>query len=192
MDEARGMLAYGVCMARVLVTGMSGTGKSTLLAELSARGLRTVDTDYDGWVLGDLLWNEERMAALLEVEDSVVVSGTVENQGGFYDRFDHVVLLSAPVEVLIKRVRTRSNNPYGHTKEERQEIRKHVAEVEPLLRRGTSIELDGRLPIATLADIIESLTVPKAGETTTFVARRDVCNSVPALPTRPNRGLSED
>jgi hypothetical protein len=31
---------------------------------------------------------------------TVVVSGTVENQGRFYDRFEHVVLLSAPVQVL--------------------------------------------------------------------------------------------
>jgi dephospho-CoA kinase len=35
-------------MARVLVTGMSGAGKSTVLEELRRRGLLTVDTDYDG------------------------------------------------------------------------------------------------------------------------------------------------
>lgn len=33
-------------MRRVLITGMSGTGKSSLLQELAARGYRTVDTDY--------------------------------------------------------------------------------------------------------------------------------------------------
>jgi predicted ATPase len=32
-------------VARILITGMSGTGKSTLLAELGRRGHRTVDTD---------------------------------------------------------------------------------------------------------------------------------------------------
>jgi hypothetical protein len=40
-------------MARVLVTGMSGTGKTTVLAELRRRGRLTVDTDDDGWVLPD-------------------------------------------------------------------------------------------------------------------------------------------
>jgi dephospho-CoA kinase len=36
-------------MARVLVTGMSGTGKSTVLDELRRRGYHTVDTDYGDW-----------------------------------------------------------------------------------------------------------------------------------------------
>src|SRR4051794_7170333 len=36
-------------MARILVTGMSGTGKSSVLAELGRRGYRVVDTDDAGW-----------------------------------------------------------------------------------------------------------------------------------------------
>ena len=35
-------------MKRVLITGMSGTGKSTVIAELAARGYNAVDTDYGG------------------------------------------------------------------------------------------------------------------------------------------------
>ena len=47
----RGALAcdYSRAMRRVLVTGMSGTGKSTALAELGRRGFRVVDTDEPGW-----------------------------------------------------------------------------------------------------------------------------------------------
>ena len=36
-------------MPIVLVTGMSGAGKSTVLAELERRGHRVVDTDVPGW-----------------------------------------------------------------------------------------------------------------------------------------------
>jgi len=144
-------------MARTLVTGMSGTGKSTLLAELARRGHQTVDTDYGGWVTPSGMWDEDRMSALLNCERNVVVSGTVENQGGFYDRFEHVVLLTAPVDVLITRVSTRTNNPYGRTAEDQADIRKYVVEVEPLLRRGASLELDGQRPIAELADAVEDL-----------------------------------
>ena len=35
----------------MLVTGMSGTGKSTVLAELGRRGHRVVDTDAPGWIV---------------------------------------------------------------------------------------------------------------------------------------------
>lgn len=144
-------------MARTLVTGMSGAGKSTLLAELARRGHETIDTDYGGWEHPFGYWDETRMSALLENERDVVVSGTVENQGRFYDRFELVVLLSAPVEVLIARVSTRTNNPYGRTAKQRAEIRRYVVEVEPLLRTGAHIELDGRRPIAELADTVEQL-----------------------------------
>jgi dephospho-CoA kinase len=34
---------------RVLVTGMSGTGKSSALVELEKRGYRVVDTDSRDW-----------------------------------------------------------------------------------------------------------------------------------------------
>ncbi|MDF2555036.1 MAG: ATP-binding protein [Microbacterium sp.] len=144
-------------MTRILVTGMSGAGKSTLLAELARRGRITVDTDYDGWELPGGLWDEHRMSDLLERCDDVVVSGTVANQGRFYARFDHVVLLSAPLNVLIERVATRRNNPYGQTPEQQSEIRQYTTEVEPLLRRGASIELDARRSVVELADTVEAL-----------------------------------
>lgn len=144
-------------MTRVLVTGMSGAGKTSVLDELRRRGYETVDTDYGGWELPDGTWDEPRMARLLEQRPDVVVSGTVSNQGTFYDRFDHVVLLSAPLEVLLDRVMRRTNNPYGSTPEQRAEIASYLDEVEPLLRRSADLELDGQLPPSELADRIETL-----------------------------------
>ena len=140
-----------------MVTGMSGAGKTMLLNELSDRGHETIDTDYDGWTLPDGDWDEPRMAALLAGRATVVVSGTVANQGRFYDRFDQVVLLSAPLGVLLDRVSARSTNPYGKSAEHRAEIERYVREVEPLLRRGATVELDGRRPVNELAAIVEQL-----------------------------------
>lgn len=136
---------------------MSGVGKSTLLDELSRRGHETVDTDYGGWHRPDGIWDERRMGALLDRPATVVVSGTAENQGRFYDRFHHVVLLSAPLAVLIERVVGRSNNPYGKTAEQQADIERYVREVEPLLRRGATVTLDGRRPVGELADTVEQL-----------------------------------
>jgi len=136
---------------------MSGAGKSTVLGVLTGRGLTTVDTDYDGWVLPDGTWDEPRMDQLLADHRDIVVSGAVSNQGRFYDRFEHVVLVSAPLEVLLDRVATRTTNPYGRDPEQRAEIARYVATIEPLLRRGATLELDGRRPPAELADLIEGL-----------------------------------
>jgi broad-specificity NMP kinase len=86
---------------KVLVTGMSGTGKSTALDELSQRGFRVVDTDEPGWTVWDdqddgYVWREDRIAELLSIDEgpTLYVSGTVSNQGRFYPHFDAVVLLS--------------------------------------------------------------------------------------------------
>jgi adenylate kinase family enzyme len=136
---------------------MSGAGKTTLLDELRRRGHLAVDTDYDEWKLPDGMWDEPRMGRLLDDHPDVVVSGTVSNQVNFYARFEHVILLSAPFDVLIERVVHRSNNQYGKTPEQRDEIRRYVDEVEPALRRRASLELDGRLPVSVLADSLEIL-----------------------------------
>lgn len=144
-------------MVRILVTGMSGAGKFTLLEELRRRGSFTVDSDYGGWVRPDGLWDEQRMTELLNAHVDVVVSGTVQNQIDFYDRFEHVILLSCPVEVLIERVATRTSNRYGRSPEQQDEIRRYVDEVEPLLRKGATLEFDGRRPVAELADAVRAL-----------------------------------
>jgi predicted ATPase len=75
-------------MRRILVTGMSGAGKSSGLAELARLGFRTVETDEPGWTLedseGGRWWHEERISQLLvEGDPTLYVSGTVTNQGRF-------------------------------------------------------------------------------------------------------------
>ena len=144
-------------MGRILVTGMSGVGKSSLLRELARRGHLTVDTDYNGWVLSDGNWDEGRMTQLLRHESAIVVSGTVENQAHFYDRFDAVILITAPLDVLLERVRQRNDNPYGTTRADREEIRGYVATVQPLLRLGATHELDGLSSVSELADATERI-----------------------------------
>jgi shikimate kinase len=144
-------------VARVLITGMSGAGKSTLLEGLAARGHLVVDTDYGGWVLADGRWDAARMSDLLQREHRLVVAGTVDNQAKFYGRFDHIVLLSAPLDVLLARVASRSTNPYGRDPAERLEIAHYVETVEPLLRQAATLELDGRAPASELVTAVEDL-----------------------------------
>jgi hypothetical protein len=64
---------------------------------------------------GEWIWREERLAELLAGpgERTLYVSGCASNQGKFYDRFDAVVLLSAPAEVLLDRIENRTTNDWG-------------------------------------------------------------------------------
>ena len=149
---------------------MSGTGKSSALAELRRLGYRVVDTDEPGWReyrefaqpvdelhRGEFLWVEERITALLDSDDgrSLFVAGGVRNQSRFYDRFDAVVLLSAPVEVLLDRIARRTTNDYGKTSLERAEILADIAEIEPILRAECTHVLDTSRPLAeTVAALI--------------------------------------
>jgi shikimate kinase len=163
-------------MSKVLVTGMSGTGKSSTLAELGRRGYHVVDTDDPGWCKwvessdedgrGEWLWVEERMTALLDSDDgrSLFVQGCVRNQWKFYDRFNAVVLLYAPAEVILDRIARRSANDFGKTSAEREMILDDLAKVEPLLRASCTHELDASRP---LAEVVADLTAIASGPVTT-------------------------
>jgi adenylate kinase family enzyme len=147
---------------RILVTGMSGTGKSSALRELARRGFAVVDTDEPGWSEwsdedGGWVWREDAIAELLVrsgPEPALFLSGTVSNQGRFYAQLDAVVLLAAPSEVLLERLAVRTTNDWGKAPEERELILRQLAEVEPLLRATCTHELDAAAP---LADVVQRL-----------------------------------
>jgi len=148
-------------MKRVLLTGISGTGKSTLICALAARGYKAVDADTDQWshwvsvsgpdIAGtpvrpdeDWVWREDHMQTLLATEDTGVlfVSGCAANMGQFLPQFDHIVLLSAPADVIAERLATRTTNDYGKHPDEVARVLDQQHTVEPLLRRAAGHEID--------------------------------------------------
>ena len=155
-------------MLKVLITGMSGTGKSSALHELERRGHRVVDTDSDDWShwvtdeegRPDWVWRTEAMTALLSEhrEGKLFVAGCKSNQKDFYPLFDHVALLSAPAEVILHRVAVRTTNDYGKSAEERDEILRNIAEVEELLRSSATVEIDAAAPLEKVVDLLDALT----------------------------------
>jgi hypothetical protein len=136
---------------------MSGTGKSAALLELGRLGFDVVDTDEGNWTEWSdredgYVWREDLMTELLARAGGppLYVSGTVSNKGRFYERFDAVVLLSAPAHVLLERVERRTTNPYGKTRQERELILRHLADVEPRLRARCTHEIDATQPLAVV------------------------------------------
>lgn len=150
------------------MTGMSGVGKSTVLAELARRGHRVVDTDEGDWIEHvtipgqsepEPVWRADQMSVLLDTRDfgTLFVAGTVANQGAFYERFDAVVLLSAPLEVTLERLATRTTNDFGKSVADRARVVADHAAVEPLLRRRATVEIDTRRPLHDVVDAVEAV-----------------------------------
>lgn len=146
-------------MLRVLLTGMSGTGKSSVIRELTAMGHKAVDTD-DGWCEplpdGRQRWREDAIAALLDTEDADIlfVAGCEENQAKFRSRFDLVILLSAPAHVMTERLAVRTGNPYGKAPADMDRILADLAGVEPLLRKAADHEIRTTIP---LTDVVAQI-----------------------------------
>jgi dephospho-CoA kinase len=163
-------------IVRVLLTGMSGSGKSTLVSALVDRGHHAVDLDDREWSEyrdlaedevppgiepgRDWVWREERVAALLRStgEGPLFLAGCAPNQGRFRSEFDHVVLLTAPVEVTLARLAARSTNPFGKRPEERAKVLADKAAFEPMLRAGADLVVETIEPVeATVQRLLERL-----------------------------------
>jgi dephospho-CoA kinase len=169
-------------VVRVLLTGMSGTGKSTMVAELAARGYRAVDLDgdeYSEWVAvaddagvagspveagRDWVWREDRVDDLLAREDGelLFVSGCAANMSAFLPRFDRVVLLSAPADVIVERLAARAKAAYGTRPGDVARVLDNMETVEPLLRRVAGYEIDTTAPLEdVVAAVLELARAPR-------------------------------
>lgn len=155
---------------KVLITGMSGTGKTSTIRALAAMGCRAIDLDEDGWSgwvpcegdpTGanpghDWLWDEARLANLLDGahDEALFVAGCAPNMGKFAPRFDQIVLLSAPTDVLLARIRFRVGNDYGKSPTEAARVLENLREVEPRLRQMATYELDAARPLGEVTEAI--------------------------------------
>ncbi len=72
-------------------------------------------------------------------------------------RFDAVVLLSAPADVIFERVARRESNTVGKRDAERERILDDLGNVEPLLRAGTTGEIDTCTPLDEVVDALERI-----------------------------------
>ena len=145
---------------------MSGTGKSSVIRALAARGYKAIDTD-DGWSQplpdGRQQWREDAIAQLLATEDTGVlfIAGCEENQVQFHPQLDIIILLSAPPETLTERLARRTSNTYGKTPEELSRVLADLRNVEPLLRQVADHEVRTTMPLDDVVTTI--LRLARAG-----------------------------
>jgi dephospho-CoA kinase len=143
---------------RVLITGMSGVGKSALTLELRGRGYAAYDADDDGFTEprpdGAWGWRVEPIRALLDGhgDELVFLAGCSEEQTQV--RFDFTVLLTAPHGIILERLRTRTTNSFGKTPTELDLVLAALRDVEPRLRDIADATVETTAPIADVADLV--------------------------------------
>jgi hypothetical protein len=167
-------------MSAVLITGMSGAGKSTIAGVLARRGLAAIDADDDpllarsvdleGNVVEDpsdpdfawlarhhWAWDPARLDEVIRAAApaKLYVCGGAENELGLADRFTKVFLLEMDEATMLARLDLPSrDNEWGRIGDTREYLRCRLPEVQGRLRAFGAIPIDARQPLDQVVDAI--------------------------------------
>lgn len=166
-------------MKNFFITGISGTGKSSILEKLKEKKIYTIDIDeINGlcqWINNNTLkiekwepgmtneWyhdhkyicDKKKLIDLMnKSKDRVVVAGLPSNRRELLELFDKVFLLQCREETFLKRIKERTSHDFG----------KHILEQENIFSWYKDFEIDmlerGAIAINTdqpLEDVVEEV-----------------------------------
>ena len=157
-------------MKKIYITGVSGTGKTTIAHELEKRGFYAISIDeipdLCSWVhqetrekhggkdtpltkefvdQHDWIVDVEYLTELLgKASDTVFVLGMAGNQNEFLPMFDKILLLECSPETFFKRIDDRTDNDFGKDPEIKAQIlNRYQPYAQEMLSRGAiSISTD--------------------------------------------------
>lgn len=136
----------------MLLTGMSGVGKSTLVRELRERGYEVygwVQRAARGRALG-LASGGGGGVARAAATGAAVLRGLLGGTGRPAVRVQGSA--DPPEDVLVERLESRTAGAHGSTGAERAQILTDLRDVEPLLRRSADLVLEATESPAALTD----------------------------------------
>ena len=166
---------------RYYITGVCGTGKTTVAQELNNRGIRAIDQDSKEYGLcswkhnktkedaqfeygigkefleaNDYYCDVEKLKRLLDTtfDETVFVCGVSANQDEYLDLFDKVFLLRCAPETFVKRIDAREDNEFGKHQSEKEHILDWYQELEAGLINKGAVVINSDAPVAAVADEI--------------------------------------
>lgn len=162
------------------ITGIPGSGKSTVVGKLAEKGVFSIDADsvrgltywidketgeICGWSPGmtkdwykkhQYICDKKKLVNLIKnsPKEIVVVAGLFNNRSELRDLFDEVFLLQCKEETFLKRIKERENHDFG----------KHILEKENILSWYKNFEKEvleeGAIPINAdrpLVDVVDDI-----------------------------------
>lgn len=161
----------------ILITGVSGSGKTTISETLRDLGMNAVDMDEEVCSMQyrdskepvetefqnhDLAWvktvewmcDTTKLRELLNQPGTVFCCGSADNLPEVMPLFDAVVLLQTDEDTFRKRLTTRTNNDWGRTADVQEWLleQKHHFEDKVLERGG--IRIDAHQDVRKIAEEI--------------------------------------
>ncbi len=169
-------------MKKIFITGISGTGKTTIAHLLNAKGIHAISIDE---VLGLCVWKNKISGKLVDYEaelneffitthdwicdvdmltrllnetiETIVVLGIAANQDSFLHLFDKTLLLQCRPETFIKRILERKDNDFGKDETAQKLLLASYKKFETDLLGKGAISIDAEQPVEDVAQTIVSL-----------------------------------
>ncbi|MEK6963913.1 MAG: AAA family ATPase [Nanoarchaeota archaeon] len=161
-------------MSNYLIEGLSGTGKSSVCAELHKRGYTVIEADEVFGFYGDpatglptkekiqanWIWDRNKVNCAIgkPLDHDVFVCGGSMNQDEFRPYFKKVFCLYVDDETLKNRLLSRTNNDFGkHPEDLARQLEWNQGTVKYAKEKG-SILIDATKPLGRVVDEVLSHT----------------------------------
>ncbi|HUQ29983.1 MAG TPA: AAA family ATPase [Candidatus Paceibacterota bacterium] len=172
-------------MKKIYITGVSGTGKTTIAQELQKRGYYAISIDeVDGlcsWInpltgendgaqkveltlefvdKHDWICDVTYLQKLLDKDvDAAFVLGMATNQNQFLHLFDKILLLECRPETFCKRIEERTDNEFGKDKKVQEQILGRYESYAREMRAKGSISIDTDRPVEVVVEDVISKAI---------------------------------
>ena len=170
---------------KIYITGISGTGKTTLANALHTKGFKTISIDetpglctwvnrndgskvhYEGVVDKEFITGHkwvcfrEDLRNLMSNDENVFVCGVAENQDEYLDLFDKVILLQCEPEIFLHRLLHRTGNPFGKDKSAQEYLVSTYKEFENNLIKKGAVQINVNRSLDEVIEDIIKCTIIK-------------------------------
>lgn len=158
-------------MAKYLITGVAGTGKSSVAHELRKRGYAAYDTDagfsyyadkktgekvtrphhptLEWYSAHERIFDEKILKNLFKkhTDEPLFIASITANQNRFYPDFDRIFLLTANDQTLAHRLKTRTSSHFGKQPIDLHRVLSGRANFDQELLNVGAIEVSSEQPI---------------------------------------------